>query len=108
MVEITLKCVFCKNNLTYNTENKPKEGDMIKCHNCGKMNDFDAAVKVAIDNNKEKINKETLDIVHATNSLVYITQNIPMYVAYEQLKEKAFDEFQKLLLGSSTGGINAI
>lgn len=51
---------------------------------------------------------ETLDIVHATNSLVYITQNIPMYVAYEQLKGKAFDEFQKLLLGSSTGGINAI
>ena len=51
---------------------------------------------------------ETLDIVHATNSLVYITQNIPMYVAYEQLKGKAFDEFQKLLLGSSTGGINAV
>lgn len=51
---------------------------------------------------------ETLDVVHATNSLVYITQNIPMYVAYEQLKGEAFDEFQKLLLGSSIGGINAI
>lgn len=43
---------------------------------------------------------ETLDIVHATNSLVYITQNIPMYVAYEQLKGEAFDEFQKLLFES--------
>ena len=44
---------------------------------------------------------ETLDIVQASNSLVYITQNIPMYVAYEQLKRKAFEEFQKLLLGSN-------
>lgn len=43
---------------------------------------------------------ETLDIVHATNSLVYITQNIPMYVAYEQLNGKAFDEFQRMLFCS--------
>ena len=43
---------------------------------------------------------ETLDIVHATNSLVYITQNIPMYVAYEQLKGEAFDEFQRILLNN--------
>ena len=63
MVEITLKCVFCKNNLTYNTENKPKEGDMIKCHNCGKMNDYNTVVKAAIDNNKEKIKDEALNLV---------------------------------------------
>jgi hypothetical protein len=43
---------------------------------------------------------EALDVVHATNSLVYITQNIPMYVAYEQLKGEAFDEFQKMLFCS--------
>ena len=43
---------------------------------------------------------KTLDTVHATNSLVYITQNIPIYVAHEQLKGEAFEEFQKLLLGN--------
>ncbi len=41
---------------------------------------------------------ETLDIVHASNSLVYITKNIPMYVAYEQLKGQAFEVFQKMFL----------
>ena len=44
---------------------------------------------------------ETLDVVHATNSLIYITQNIPMYVAYEQLKGLALEQFQKMLLGSN-------
>ncbi len=44
---------------------------------------------------------ESLNIVHAFNSLLYITQNIPTYVAYEQLKEQNLERILKLLLGNN-------
>lgn len=37
---------------------------------------------------------ESLNIVQTFNSLLYITQNIPMYVAYEQLKEQTFESIK--------------
>ena len=58
MVKVLLKCVFCKNNLTYNPENPYKKGDMIKCTKCGRMNDYNSLMKVAINSNKLVIKKE--------------------------------------------------
>lgn len=63
MVEISLKCVFCKNNLTYDIKNPPKHGDMIKCQNCGKMNDFDATLKIAKDEGREKLKEEAIELI---------------------------------------------
>ena len=63
MIKVPLQCVFCKSNLTYNTENPYKYGDIIKCQNCGKMNDFNSVMKIAINKGKEKIKDEAINFV---------------------------------------------
>lgn len=45
---LKLECVFCgsTNFELPNSDYKPKEGDMIKCHNCGKLNDYSSLMEV--------------------------------------------------------------
>ena len=46
--QLKLEYVFCgsTNFELSNSDYRPKEGDMIKCHNCGKLNDYSSLMKV--------------------------------------------------------------
>lgn len=46
--QIKLECVFCgsTNFELPNSDYKPKAGDMIKCHDCGKLNDCSSLMEV--------------------------------------------------------------
>lgn len=49
--QIVLHCVFCNSTqFEYNENNLPKDGDMIKCRNCGRLNDLSSIKKLALDN----------------------------------------------------------
>ena len=56
-VEIKLECAFCNSSefeLPYEGY-QPYEGEMLKCSNCGKLNDFSAIKEVAIDAGREEL-----------------------------------------------------
>jgi len=55
--EITIKCVFCQSTKfeVPNLEDKPRDGESIKCGNCGKLNDVTSLKKVAIEEGKDAI-----------------------------------------------------
>lgn len=56
-IEVKLECAFCNSTnfeLPYEGY-QPEEGEMIKCANCGKLNDFSSIKEVAIDNGKEEL-----------------------------------------------------
>ena len=42
-LHITLKCLFCGCDLKGDTEKKYKSGDMLKCHECGELNQIAVA-----------------------------------------------------------------
>jgi len=55
--QIKLKCVFCgydKFELPYK-DYQPKEGEQIKCPNCGNTNDYSSLRQLAIQEGKEEI-----------------------------------------------------
>lgn len=54
---ILLQCIFCMGTefLLPNENYKPKHGDMLTCANCGRKNDYDSIMRVAI----EEATKET-------------------------------------------------
>jgi len=62
---ITLKCLFCGCDLKGDTENTYKSGDLLKCQECGELNDYDSVIQVAaeegrasaVDYAKEQISK---------------------------------------------------
>lgn len=51
---------------------------------------------------------QTMTYELAYNSLMYITSNIPTYVAFGCLKDEALEKFKNLLLGSNIGEMNAV
>lgn len=49
---ITLKCLFCGCDLKGDTEKKYQSGDMLKCQECGELNDYDSLMEVAVEEGK--------------------------------------------------------
>ena len=49
---ITLKCLFCGCDLKGDTEKKYQSGDMLKCQECGELNDYDSLMDVAVEEGK--------------------------------------------------------
>lgn len=57
--QVNIKCIFCgSTQFEYDENNPPKDGEMIKCGNCGKLNDFSAIRDLAITNKREEIKAE--------------------------------------------------
>lgn len=53
---IALKCLFCGCNLKKgDTEKTYHSGDLLKCQECGELNDYDSLLKVAVDEGKSAI-----------------------------------------------------
>lgn len=44
---ITVTCLFCEAALKREKEKEFKSGDLIKCSECGEMNDYDAVLDIA-------------------------------------------------------------
>ena len=60
--KLNLKCLFCgstKFELPY-ANYQPKEGEMIKCHKCGKLNDF-SFLKGLIKKEAEELAKKEIE-----------------------------------------------
>ena len=57
---VKLKCIFCNSEqFELPSENyQPKEGEMIKCSNCGRLNDFSSIKQLVIDKTKEQIKND--------------------------------------------------
>lgn len=51
-IHIMLKCLFCGCNLKGETEKKYQSGDMLKCQECGELNDYDSLIEVAVEEGK--------------------------------------------------------
>lgn len=49
---ITLKCLFCGCDLKGDTEKKYQSGDMLKCQECGELNDYESLMEVAVEEGK--------------------------------------------------------
>ncbi len=57
--KVNLQCIFCgSKDFEYDINNLPKDGDMIKCSNCGQLNDYSAIRNVAVNKKLEEIKKE--------------------------------------------------
>lgn len=52
---VTLKCLFCGCDLKGNAEKEFHSGDMLKCQECGELNDYDSLVEVAIEEGKASV-----------------------------------------------------
>jgi len=52
---INLKCLFCDCPLKGEPEVEFKSGDLLKCQECGELNDYDALIDVASDEGKELV-----------------------------------------------------
>ena len=60
---VRLKCVFCKSEL-FELPSKnyhPEEGEMIRCSNCGRLNDFSSIKNLEINPIFEKIKNDVQD-----------------------------------------------
>ena len=51
-LHIRLKCLFCSCDLKGDTEKKYESGDMLKCQECGELNDYDSLMEVAVEEGK--------------------------------------------------------
>lgn len=54
---ISLKCLFCDCELQGDAEKEFSSGDMLRCQECGELNDYDALIDVASDEGKELAEK---------------------------------------------------
>lgn len=57
---VKLKCIFCKSE-TFELPKEdywPEEGEMVKCSNCGRLNDFSSIKKLEISNTVEQIKQD--------------------------------------------------
>lgn len=61
-IEINLECVFCSSTQFELPQEgyKPEQGEMIKCGNCGRLNDFSSIYEVAISNGVETVKKDAM------------------------------------------------
>lgn len=64
---ITLKCLFCGCDLQGDMAKEFQSGDMLKCQECGELNDYDSLVEVAVEEGKASVadyaNKEIAKIL---------------------------------------------
>ncbi len=53
--ELQLHCLFCfSTNFVLPDEGyQPKSGELVKCSNCGRMNDYDSLMRIAKKKGKE-------------------------------------------------------
>ena len=51
-------CLFCNTALTSEEGEESHSGDLIKCNNCGELNDYDSVVEVAKEKGVEKVKTE--------------------------------------------------
>lgn len=58
---VDFKCLFCDCVLEGDTEKEYSSGDMIKCQECGELNDYDSLVEIAIEEGKEKATEYAQD-----------------------------------------------
>ncbi len=57
--KVTLKCVFCSSTqFEYDENCPPKDGDLIKCENCGKINDYTTIKNLCVNQKIKEIEKE--------------------------------------------------
>lgn len=58
--DIKMHCLFCKSEqFELPTEGyQPSPGEMIKCANCGKLNDYESMCRVAKENGIEMVKAE--------------------------------------------------
>jgi len=58
--DIKMHCLFCKSDQFELPEEdyQPSNGEMIKCANCGRLNDYEAMCNVAKEHGIELINEE--------------------------------------------------
>ena len=55
---IELKCLFCDTTLKTEVEQEYQSGDMIKCSECGELNDYDSVLDVAKEKGVELVKDE--------------------------------------------------
>jgi len=56
---ISFKCIFCDCDLDGDTEQEFTSGNMIKCQECGELNDYDALIELATEEGKEVVTEYT-------------------------------------------------
>ena len=59
-------CLFCNAVLTSEEGKEFDSGDLIKCNNCGEMNDYDSVVEVAKEKGVDKVESEIEKELHKT------------------------------------------
>ena len=52
-IHIPLKCLFCGCGLKLETQKEFESGDLLKCQECGELNDLDSVMEVAMEEGKE-------------------------------------------------------
>jgi hypothetical protein len=73
-IQVALVCLFCNAPLQGPEETKFSSGDLIKCTQCGELNDFDSVLEVAKEKGleqaenviKEQLQKEFKNIFKKT------------------------------------------
>lgn len=61
---LEMKCLFCFSTQFVLPDNyQPQSGDMVKCANCGRMNDYDSMMKVLEEEASEIAKKEAEDLL---------------------------------------------
>jgi len=58
--ELAVKCLFCSENVKGDTSKEYKSGDLIKCLNCGELNDYDSLMEVTKEESLKVIKDELL------------------------------------------------
>lgn len=63
--QINLKCIFCGSTQfeTPHEDYQLEDGEMIKCGNCGKLNDYSSIREVAIEEGTGEVKKYAIDFV---------------------------------------------
>ena len=57
-IRITLRCLFCKSDLTAEEGKFYQSGDMIECQKCSELNDYDSVMEVVKEEGMEKLKDE--------------------------------------------------
>ena len=66
-MKIKATCLFCKSNQFEIEEGREyNSGDMIKCANCGKLNDYDAMMNVTKEKAMEIMEAEAKKLIDKT------------------------------------------
>lgn len=58
--KLSCKCLFCNETLRGDTSKEYKSGDLIKCLNCGELNDYDSLMEVIKEEGLKVIKDELL------------------------------------------------